>query len=75
MQAPIWHFSSCHIGQTPSQPSSQTVTTRIEAEPPKGNMTADEIAPDHLTNPFLCRPMALSTEGRLSPSGTPHRSS
>ena len=32
--------------------------------------TADEIAPDHLTNPILCRPMALSTERRLSPSGT-----
>ena len=39
MQAPIWQFSSCHIGQSPSQPSSQTAITRSEADPPKGNMT------------------------------------
>jgi hypothetical protein len=29
----IWHFSSCRIGQSPSQRSSQTSITRIEEEP------------------------------------------
>jgi pimeloyl-ACP methyl ester carboxylesterase len=40
MPATIWHFSSCHVGQSPSQPSSQTAITRSEEDPPNGNVTA-----------------------------------